>query len=52
MTYNYLTAIKAFHENQSGLSIYESRDTEIWKWTQTDNMRKSYACYTSFRREI
>ena len=44
MTYNDITFIKAFHENQSTLSTHESRDIDVRKWTQTDNMVKSQAC--------
>jgi hypothetical protein len=52
MTYNDITFIKAFHENQSGLSTHEIRDIDIRKWTQTENMAKSHACCDSLRREI
>jgi hypothetical protein len=52
MTYNDVACIKDFHENQSGLSTHESRDNDIRKWTQVDDMVKSHTCCTSWRREI
>lgn len=46
MTYNDITFMKAFHENQSDLSTHASRDSQTRNWTRTDDTAMSQACCT------